>query len=387
MERHMIFHIFNSSLISGPETLAMPALAEIKDKAQIIWLREARVSDEKQKHVASYMQSYGLTYHTIPVESRLDKQAVQKLKELFEKTENLEVAHAHDVKASFYLLKASEQIQNRKFQTISTHHGVFARSGFINHMYEKYYAHFILPKLDRTLTVCSSDRLVLIKRGLKPAQVVAHLNGVTRNRISQTDRLAAQKKIRQDWGLNVSEDTFVFGVAARLDHEKRHNLILDVAHELKSNHPNFKFVILCFGRGPLEESLKKRTKLLGLDNNVQWRGYRSHLGQEFAGFDSLLSLSSAEGLPINLIESGWAATPVFASNVNGVGDLVTAESLGTLVAADEDVKSIAAKIVGFAASKEKLAQVGLNFQAHVEKHFSQAEWLKNLLEIYRMGKG
>ena len=383
----MIYHIFNSSLISGPETLAMPALAEIKDNAQIIWLREARVSDEKQKHVASYMESYGLTYHTIPVESRLDKHAVNMLKELLEKTANLEVAHAHDVKASFYLLKASKQIKNRKFQTVSTHHGVFARSGFVNKLYEKYYANFILPQLDRTLTVCSSDRLVLIKRGLKPAKVVAHLNGVTRNRISQGDRSKSQKKIREDWDLHVSDDTFVFGVAARLDHEKRHDLILNVAKELKTSHPNFKFVILCFGRGPLEGKLKERTKLLGLENNIQWRGYRSHLGQEFAGFDALLSLSSAEGLPINLIESGWAATPVFASNVNGVGDLVTAESLGTLVTVDEDVKAIAAKIVGFAASKEKLAQVGLNFQTHVEKNFSQAEWLKSLLEIYKMGKG
>lgn len=383
----MIYHIFNSSLISGPETLAMPALAEIKDKAQIIWLREMRVSEEKQKHVAQYMESYGLTYHTILVQSRLDKDAVKKLKNLLEKTPDLEVVHAHDVKASFYLLKASQQIHNKKFQTVSTHHGVFARSGFINRIYEKYYTRFVLPKIDRTLTVCSSDRLVLIKRGLKPGRVVTHLNGVTRARISQDDRSASQKKIRQDWGLNVSDDTFVFGVAARLDHEKRHNLILDVAKELKTNHPNFKFIILCFGRGPLEEKLKDKTKLLGLADNILWQGYRPHLGQEFAGFDALLSLSKAEGLPINLIESGWAATPVFASNVNGVGDLVTADSMGTLVTVNEDVKAIAAKIVRFATSKEKLVQVGLNFQKHVEKNFSQAEWLKGLLKIYEMCKG
>ncbi len=382
----MIYHIFNSSLISGPETLAMPALAAIKDKAQIIWLREARISDEKQKHVASYMKSYGLTYHTIKVASRFDKEAVSQLADLLEKTPQLEVAHAHDVKASFYLLKASEKIRNRKFQTVSTHHGVFARSGFVNLCYENFYARFILPKFDRTLTVCSSDRMVLINRGLNPKKVVAHLNGVTRTRISQNDRAVVQKKIRSDWGLDVSADTFVFGVAARLDHEKRHFLILDVAHELKNNYPGFKFVILCFGRGPLEKKLKEKAKSLRLENNILWQGYRSHLGQEFAGFDSLLSLSKAEGLPINLIESGWAATPVFASNVNGVGDLVTDESLGALVTVDEDVKTIATKIVSFAASKEQLTKVGQNFQAHVEKHFSQAEWLKRLLEIYSMGK-
>lgn len=382
----MIFHIFNSSLISGPETLAMPALAEIKDNAQIVWLREARISDEKQKHVASYMESYGLIYHTIPVSSRFDKSAITALKSLLEKTPNLEVVHAHDVKASFYLLKASQKIINRKFQTLSTHHGVSSRFGLINKLYENYYAHFVLPKLDRTLTVCTSDRATLIKRGMKPNKVVTHLNGVTRTHISQSDRQAMQKKIRESWGLNLSDDTFVFGVAGRLEQEKRYPLIIEVAYELKQNYPDFKFVILCFGRGSLEAELKEKTKLLSLENKILWLGYRPHLGEEFAGFDALLSLSKAEGLPINLIEAGWAGTPVFASGVNGVVDLVSNDNLGTLVTVEEDAKAIAAKMVGFAASKVKLSEKGLNFQAHVEKNFSQAVWLKKLLEIYTMGK-
>jgi len=382
----MIYHIFNSSLISGPETLAMPALAEIKTQAQIIWLREERISDEKQKHVASYMESLGLTYHTITVRSRFDKAAIANLAELLKTTANLEVAHAHDVKASFYLLKASEKIQARKFQLVSTHHGVFARSGFINHCYEQFYTKFILPKFDRTLTVCTTDRDVLIKRGLDKNKVTVHLNGVTRTRISQEERAQVQKKIRQSWGLQIDQETLVFGIAARLDKEKRHSLIVDVAHDLKTHFPAFKFVFVCFGRGPLEESLKNKTKLLRLENKILWQGYRPYLGQEFAGFDVLLSLSMAEGLPINLIEAGWAATPVFATSVNGVADLVTNESLGATVNVTETAKTIAPKLVRFAASKEQLAKVGLNFQAHVEKNFSQQVWLKRLFEIYSMNQ-
>lgn len=382
----MIYHVFNSSLISGPETLAMPALAEIKTQAQIIWLREERISDEKQKHVASYMESLGLTYHTIAVRSRFDKTAIAKLAELLQSTINLEVTHAHDVKASFYLLKASEKIQARKFQLVSTHHGVFARSGFINHCYERFYTKFILPEFDRTLTVCTTDRDVLIKRGLDKNKVTVHLNGVTRIHISPEARAQAQKKIRESWGLKTDPDTVVFGIAARLDKEKRHSLIVDVAHELKTHFPNFKFVFVCFGRGPLEEKLKNKTKLLRLENEIQWQGYRFNLGQEFAGFDVLLSLSMAEGLPINLIEAGWAATPVFATSVNGVADLITNEGLGTIVSVNETAKEVAPKLVGFAASKEQLAKVGMNFQAHVEKNFSQQEWLKRLFEIYSMDK-
>ena len=49
--RQTILHVFNSSLISGPETLVMPALARSGWPVHILLLRESRVSDEKQKHV------------------------------------------------------------------------------------------------------------------------------------------------------------------------------------------------------------------------------------------------------------------------------------------------------------------------------------------------
>ena len=51
----MIFHIFNSSLISGPETLVLPALVKFPQPVQILLLREKRIAAAKQNHVEDYL--------------------------------------------------------------------------------------------------------------------------------------------------------------------------------------------------------------------------------------------------------------------------------------------------------------------------------------------
>ena len=58
----------------------------------------------------------------------------------------------------------------------------------------------------------------------------------------------------------------------------------------------------------LEKSLQESAPRAGLEKRLVWMGYRKNVGAELAGLDLLLSFSKAEGLPINLIEAGWAAT-------------------------------------------------------------------------------
>lgn len=381
----MIFHVFNTSLISGPETLVMPALATLKGQAQIVWLKESRIADEKQNHVKDYLEKLQLPYHTIPIKTRYDKQAIQELADFLYSQKNLRVVHAHDVKASTYCLRAvqkkSQTNVGRSFLLISTHHGVHARSGIKNFLYARYYERFILPHFDQTLVVCSADKKLLLRCGLKADKVSIHLNGVTREKITLQRRLERQKAIHKNWGLT-DEDSFVLGVAARLEKEKRHFLIIKVIHQLKQIAPKMKLKVLCFGRGSLEDKLKKKVKSLGLEDTVFFKGYRAGLGEEFSGFNALLSLSSAEGLPINIIEAGWAATPVFSSNVDGVADLISSPELGQLVESGAKVELIAEELVKFLSSRQQLQQMGFAFQSHVEKNFSQEVWLSTLLQIY-----
>jgi glycosyltransferase involved in cell wall biosynthesis len=385
--RQTILHVFNSSLISGPETLVMPALARSGWPVHILLLRESRVSDEKQKHVEEYLTQLKLSYTVISIHSRYDRQAIEKIKMYLENFSDLRVAHAHDVKASFYLLKATEKIVDRQFYIVSTHHGVYARSGFIVRLYELYYSHFLLPRFDRVLVVCTEDKKRLLQRGLSDQLVEVHLNGVTRAEISLPQRSAQQKNIRQLWGLPLAENSLILGVVARLDAEKRHSYIMQVIVALKKIKPDSLNVqVVCFGRGALEEKLRQQAVQLGLEKEMIWAGYRLGLGEQLSGFDVLLSLSQAEGLPINMIEAGWAGTPVFASAVDGVKDLVTDNKMGQLIPSSLKPELAAQKLLEFLVDKQELENKGYRFQQNVKQNFSQEKWLSRLQEIYQQLK-
>ncbi len=113
-------------------------------------------------------------------------------------------------------------------------------------------------------------------------------------------------------------------------------------------------------------------------------GYRDDVGRELAGLDLLLSFSNAEGLPINLVEAGWAGTPVMSTLVGGVKDLIPDESCGIRIAPDEHVEESANRIAALMseAGRAGLDARGRRLQERVTAEFSRARWMSRLREIY-----
>lgn len=366
----MIAQIFNSSLISGPETLILPNLKFIKTPYCIIWLKEVRVDEAKNEKVLTYFKSFA-DVHIIPVTSKRDTKAAALLKKKLEELK-ITIAHAHDVKAT-YILDLSGASKN--YKRISTHHGVHARSGLSVVLYEQFYSRFILPQMDKVITVCSTDKPILVDRGIKAKNVIVHLNGVDRPKITWEERETLKTKIRESWGIKVSANEKVYGIVARLADEKDHALALRCVARLK----DLPFKVYCFGLGPEEERLKAMTKELGLEDKVIWMGYRGTLGQELAGFDGLLSFSRAEGLPINMIEAGWASTPIFARVVDGVADLIPNKEFGFPFPMDEKLEKIESRFREFYKTDgEKQAR---NMLSRVENDFSGRSWAQQMDKI------
>lgn len=366
----MIAQIFNSSLISGPETLILPNLKFIKSSYCIIWLKEVRVEEAKNEKVLAYFKQFA-EVHVIPVTSRRDTKAAAQLKAKLEEL-NIKIAHAHDVKAT-YILDLSGA--SNKYKRISTHHGVHARSGLSVVLFEQFYSRFILPQMDKTITVCSTDKPILVDRGIAPEKIIVHLNGVDRPKINWEERSALQETIRKSWGITTAPAEKLYGIVARLADEKDHALALRCLARLK----DLSFKVLCFGLGPEEVKLKALTKELGLEDKVIWMGYRGSLGQELAGFDGLLSFSRAEGLPINMIEAGWASTPIFARVVDGVADLIPDKEFGFPFPMDEKLEKMETRFREFYSDTgEKQAR---NMLTRIESNFSGKSWAKQMDKI------
>jgi glycosyltransferase involved in cell wall biosynthesis len=381
----MVVHVFNSCLVSGPETLVLPALPRLGRDVLVIFLTETRKASEAQKPIA-YAQSLGLATRSIPVRTQVDLRAVRELGDLLRQL-NPRIVHAHDVKASTYLHAASRGVPERRWKLISTHHGVRARSGTRARVYEEFYTRFVLPHFDRALVVCSSDRELLCRRGVPAEKIVVHLNGINRTEVQPAQRPQVAATLRRQWGLRrmgIPEESLILGFAARIAREKRLDRVLRVlryVQELGGGAlPDWRLLI--FGVGPLERKLKHYACKLDLDRRVHWMGYRHGLGDEMAGFDLLLSLSDAEGLPINLLEAGWAATPVFATAIDGNLDLFALKGLVTMAPIEEGERAMAEKLMPLLCDPEMRISAGQRFQERVKRHFSGDRWLAQLREIY-----
>src|SRR5262249_688041 len=127
-----------------------------------------------------------------------------------------------------------------------------------------------------------------------------------------------------------------------------------------------------------------KTIALGLEKRVRWMGYRASVGHELAGLDLLLSFSKAEGLPISLLESGWAATPVLATRVGGVMDLFPDESFGTTIPPKEAPADTAHRLRQHLnpEGQDLLVRQARHFQQRVASEFTQTRWIEQLNDLY-----
>ncbi|MBC7690598.1 MAG: glycosyltransferase [Methylotenera sp.] len=389
----MIVHLFNSSVVSGPETLVLPALREWGEKVCIVFLAESRLSEDAQRSPVEYARKLGHEVHSVPVRSRWDRKAFLELRQLLDRIQPAAV-HAHDVKASLYALKASQlkigkPVETGKFKLISTHHGAAARKGKIR-LYEEFYVRMLLPHFDATLCVCESDRLSLLRRGLRAEKLHLHLNGADRDWVAPEERSDAQLKIRERWnqiavpGLPLPDlkPRLLLGAVARLSSEKRHDRMLRALKVIRNLHPELPISLVCFGIGDQDQALRTLAHELGVEDSVHWMGYSKTIGQEMAGFDLLLCLSDGEGIPVNLIEAGWTGTPVLSTRVGGIPDLIPDPSVGFLVEKTQTDEFIGRKMSELLLNPHLLRETGQRYQERVCSTFSQKAWLDRLEEIY-----
>jgi glycosyltransferase involved in cell wall biosynthesis len=83
-----------------------------------------------------------------------------------------------------------------------------------------------------------------------------------------------------------------------------------------------------------------------------------------------------------LLEAGWAATPVLATEVGGIPDLIPNRECGFLVSRKDSNESIANYLQESLEKPMLLNEVGRAYQRRVETLFSAAAWLSKLKEVY-----
>lgn len=122
--------------------------------------------------------------------------------------------------------------------------------------------------------------------------------------------------------------------------EKGHDLVIEALSEL----PDIQLLIV--GDGPERDRLERLAESVGVSNRVRFLGLVDHrdMPSVYCAVDALVLASMREGMPNVVLESLACGTPVVATRVGGVAELITSESAGRLVD-DRSPEAIRAAIV------------------------------------------
>ncbi len=380
----MIIHLFNSSSVSGPEKLVLPALAHYRDQFSVVNLREERIDKLRESDpLKQFARSLKLPYRALTVRGRWDRKAMDELRELL-KSLNPLLVHAHALKASVYLVQATQE--RDPWPIVSTHHGVQGLPDFKVRIYEWLYRKYFLRAYDKVLGVSSLDYQLLLRSGIRSDRLRLHTNGIDALHVPIERRRTEMLRIRAAWLPRVKDrdSLFLFGVVARLSEEKDHARLLRILNHLNRLRSERPWKCLMFGSGDLKDKLEQQVRDLDLVQRIVWMGYRNGVGNELVGLDLLLSCSKAEGLPINLVEAGWAATPVMSTRVGGVTDLIPDESYGNWILPEESEFESANRMRTFLTTEGQtvLDAQARSFQERVMREFTSQRWLDRLQDIY-----
>lgn len=155
---------------------------------------------------------------------------------------------------------------------------------------------------------------------------------------------------------------------ARLSPEKGHVVLLEAASVLRDAGRELRLVFV--GSGPFRSELEQAVATYGLRDAVQFRGALApaEVNDELRSADLFCLPSSAEGLPVSIMEAMAVGVAVVTTYISGIPELVVNDETGWIVPACR-ADLLAAAIESALSDQERTRRiVGAARAAVVDRH-------------------
>lgn len=190
--------------------------------------------------------------------------------------------------------------------------------------------HFAIDRLvgrtvDAYIAVSEANARYLVREKRLPERKVRVIRfGCDLSRYDAGRRAPAGR--RRELGFADTDTVLV--VAARLEPQKGHKILLEALAGVLANFPNVRLV--CVGEGSLRGSLEALAAELGIADAVRFVGYRKDIPDWLALADICVLPSYFEGLPLAAIEALACGKPMVATAVDGTPEVVVDGRTGLL---------------------------------------------------------
>lgn len=285
--------------------------------------------------------------------------------------------------------------------------------------YDLLHTHWLLPqglvgvlaarplRIPHVVTVHGSDVLALRGRVYSTLKrfTVGYADAVTVNSsatLAAVQALAPQRATVRQIPMGVSLEAPARGSAAvaalrsrhrrgagplilyvgRLMREKGVGDVIRAAATLVGRLPDLTLALV--GEGPARSELQVLTGGLGLGGRVSFEGWISHeqIAAYMAAADVLVAPSLLEGQGLTVLEAMAAGTPVVATNVGGIPDMVSHRGTGLLVGAGCP-EEIASAVEWLCRSESDRASMVDRARRLVDERYSRAASAARFSELFR----
>lgn len=363
-----VLHLIASNFVGGPERQILAHAREASTAHWEIWVGSFRDGAERGEFLRTADQ-HALPTVEILADSRFNPLAVVELVKVLQ-SHRVDVLCTHGYKANILGRLASRlsgcpQIAFLRGWTAETWNVRF---------YERLERMF-LRRLPWVACVSQAQaRALSVGRGSRRPPVVVP-NAVLFP-IAKPPVPAERQRLRQRLGLPT--EGFLVGAAGRLSVEKGHRFLLQAAVEITKCIPESCIVIL--GEGRERSRLEAQCAELGLHQQVKFVGFQKDISPWIQAMDVLVNPSLSEGTPNVLLESMALGTPVVATAVGGVPDLVRDQEEGVLVAAGHPA-GLAAAVIELYRQPEAAKRLAQNAQERVKEN-SPLRQRQRLYDLY-----
>ncbi|HEV2452876.1 MAG TPA: glycosyltransferase family 4 protein [Verrucomicrobiae bacterium] len=181
--------------------------------------------------------------------------------------------------------------------------------------------------------------------------------------------------------LSIAADDFVIGKIARLFKLKGHDDLFEIAPELVRRNPKIKFLLI--GDGPWRGRFEVLARGQGLEKHFIFAGLVPPGDvAKYAGImDTLVHLSSREGLPRALPQALAAGKPVIAYDCDGAREVCLDGETGFLIPLG-DTAALANRLRQLAGDPQLRGQMGRRGREFVRDNFPVEKMVEGIYNLY-----
>jgi len=220
----------------------------------------------------------------------------------------------------------------------------------------------------RTVSQDLAQRCIALGAALEKVRAIP--NGVDVHRFSPMPK----RQTKEQLGLDPNHRHLLY--VGRLVAVKGLDLLLDAAAHVLRQRADTELVIV--GDGNERRTLQRQAEALGIAHRIHFIGAQPHdrIPLWMNAGDVFCLMSHKEGFPTVLIEALACGTPVVATAVGGIPEIVTDEQVGRLVYSRDPEEAAARLLEALDANwdRERLRQHAMNF--------SYEQVTERLLEMY-----